>query len=163
GANAHVIVEEYHSFPVATSYDGPFLFVLSAKNEDRLREYAQQLLTFLGSEQSLALNIADLVYTLQTGRVAMEERLALEIGSLEELKQKLEYFLAGRTDIEKLYRGNIKRDKAELAALTGGAKAADNLLYAWSKGLAVDWHQQYAALREGKPRRISLPGYPFMK
>ncbi|MCP4992737.1 MAG: SDR family NAD(P)-dependent oxidoreductase, partial [Gammaproteobacteria bacterium] len=59
GANAHVVLEEYVNQGAGVKYtsaslstsqvssEGPQLIVLSAKNEERLREYAAKLLAFL--------------------------------------------------------------------------------------------------------------------
>lgn len=53
GVNAHVIIEEYRRAPVSVSdHLTPQLFVLSAKNEERLRVYAKQMLHYLKSVSS---------------------------------------------------------------------------------------------------------------
>ncbi|HZG80909.1 MAG TPA: beta-ketoacyl synthase N-terminal-like domain-containing protein, partial [Brevibacillus sp.] len=54
GANAHVIVEEFDSEAIAsvTNQQEPQIIVLSAKNDERLKEYARKLLVFLEKEQA---------------------------------------------------------------------------------------------------------------
>ena len=102
GTNAHVVVEEYEE-EVRGEGSGvrgePQLIVLSAKNEDRLKAYAASIVNYLANENrkssdqtadkskienppdrrraSRKSTIEDIAYTLQTGRKAMEERLAL--------------------------------------------------------------------------------------
>ncbi len=50
GANAHLIIEEFNT-PVSTvSIDGKGIFILSAKNKERLKEYAQLIIEFLNAE-----------------------------------------------------------------------------------------------------------------
>ena len=66
---------------------GPCVFTLSARNEDRLREYVDRLLTYLRGEQGI--DLANLCYTLQVGREAMEERLAIVISEVTELIDRL--------------------------------------------------------------------------
>ena len=52
GSNAHVIIEEYEAEETAALKERKdYLFVLSAKNETRLREYAQRLYGFIKSEK----------------------------------------------------------------------------------------------------------------
>jgi acyl transferase domain-containing protein len=80
GTNAHIVVEEYlpvtndarTTVPVTTST--PILFVLSAKSEERLKRYAENIKYWLESNGDV--DLADMAYTLQTGREAMEFRLA---------------------------------------------------------------------------------------
>ncbi|WP_132147702.1 SDR family NAD(P)-dependent oxidoreductase, partial [Luteibacter rhizovicinus] len=170
GANAHVVIEEYVPPVVPHAASGPALIVLSARHEDRLREQVQLLLAAIASNADIAL--ADLAYTLQVGREAMEERLGLVVNSLSELREKLGAYAAGETVIDELYRGQVKRNKDALAALAGDddmgtiveawiAKGKfGKLLDLWVKGLAFDWQRLYGANR---PRRISLPTYPFAR
>ena len=177
GANAHVIIEEYAESQTAEnrpykSYK-TYIIVLSAKNEDRLKEIAKNLLTFLTVNHQLStVDLGDLAYTLQVGRDAMEARFALAVKSLQELKDKLKSFAEGLDDIEDLYRGQVKKNKDALAAYAGDEDMANTidawvrkgkytkLLDLWVKGLVFDWKKLYG---ESKPRRISLPTYPFAR
>jgi polyketide synthase PksN len=110
GSNAHLIIEEY--IPEAPerpiikiSSANPAVIVLSAKNEERLREVVHNLLHAIEERKLSDTDLADLAYTLQIGREAMEERLAIIVASINELKEKLNGFLEGRSDITDLYRG----------------------------------------------------------
>jgi acyl transferase domain-containing protein/ubiquinone/menaquinone biosynthesis C-methylase UbiE len=184
GANAHLVIEEYiprdpESPPIAVTTRDPAIIVLSAKNEERLREQVQQLLAAAAntsSEQQFSNHIlADMAYTLQVGREAMEERLGVIVGSIKELREKLEGFLENREGIENLYRGRVKRNKETLAVFTADEdlqQAIDGwiskrkyakLLDFWVKGLILDWNKFYEGGKPGKPRRISLPTYPFAR
>ena len=175
GANAHVVIEEYMEPQTAGNRSSnsceTYPIVLSAKNEDILKEIAKNLLTFLtGNRQPATLNLHEVAYTLQVGREAMEERLAINVRSLKELESKLKDYVSGKDDIENLYRGQVKRNKGALAVLGADedmAKTIDawitkrkyaKLLDLWVKGLSFDWNKLY---REPKPRRMSLPTYPF--
>ena len=173
--NAHVVIEEYRD-PIAapTVLDGPALIILSARQEERLREYAQRLLRFLDTPANVAqVALADLAYTLQFGREAMDERLGIVAHSLDELREKLRAYVAGDAVIDELYRGQVKRNKEALAAFAGDddmptiveawlAKGKHGkLLDLWTKGLSFDWQRLYTADR--RPRRISLPTYPFAR
>ncbi|MEA2959171.1 MAG: polyketide synthase PksN, partial [Alphaproteobacteria bacterium] len=175
GVNAHIVIEEYvapERPPVAgPSAERPAIIVLSAKNEDRLRERVEQLLSAI--ERGLGeADLADVAYTLQVGREAMEARLGVIAASMTLLKQKLQAWLAAEPGIEDLYRGQLKREKDALAVFAADEELQEavakwvergkygKLLELWVKGLAVDWSTLYGA---AKPRRISLPTYPFAR
>ena len=171
GVNAHVVLEEYtapEATPTAT--DGPVAVVLSARNDERLREQVQRLSVFIDSPENAALDLHDLAYTLQVGREAMEERLGVVVGSLVELRDRLERHLAGHAGADELHRGQVRRNREAMAALAvdqdmAGTAARwveqrdlDALLELWVKGYAVDWNGLH---RDRRPRRLSLPTYRF--
>lgn len=175
GSNAHMIVEEYIPPPRVKekpSSELPALIVLSAKNEDRLKERARQLLTAIDSRDLGDEDLLDVAYTLQVGREAMEVRLGLLVSSMLELKLKLSEFIGGESRIESLYRGEMKRERDALALFAVDEDLQEavrkwiargkfgKLLELWVKGLTFDWAQLYA---ERHPNRISLPTYPFAK
>jgi len=173
GVNAHVIIEEYLPKPnpkpaKAPSYTGgtPAIIILSGKNESRLREQAVNLKKFLESHPDA--DLYDIAYTLQIGRTAMEERLAWIVNDREELKAGLTDYLEGRT--ANLLSGNSKKDKADLL-LEGAAgkayletavrnKESRSIARLWVKGVRIDWSLLYP---DAKPRKISLPTYPFAR
>ena len=117
-------------------------------------------------------DIASLAYTLQVGREAMESRLAVmaRVDGGAGLEAEGDH-LAGKSGIEELYRGEVRREKEALSVLAGEdiAPIVDGwvekgrhgkLLELWVKGLSFDWQRLYG---EAKPRRISLPTYPFAR
>ncbi|WP_247422868.1 SDR family NAD(P)-dependent oxidoreductase [Ralstonia pseudosolanacearum] len=175
GANAHILLEEYRPpqqrRSVATPGARPIL--LSARTPEQLREYARRLAAFLAAGPAEAGHdprqyLDDLAYTLQIGRDAMEERLALLSDSLADLQRQLADFAAGG---EAVYRGRSQGDSEALSLFRqdedmAAALAAwvdkrkyQKLLELWCRGLAIDWRAFY---RDGRAmRRLSLPGYPF--
>ncbi|QNV57856.1 Polyketide synthase PksN [Paenibacillus polymyxa E681] len=175
GSNAHVIIEEYiaeEKMPMSVTAQNPAIIVLSAKNEERLKKQAERLLAVMREGQQSESSLADVAYTLQVGREAMEERLAVIAGSMQELVDKLEGFLEERDGIPELYRGQVKRNKEALTALIEdedmekmiaawiGKRKYSKVVDLWVKGLAMDWNMLYG---DAKPRRISLPAYPFAR
>ena len=150
---------------------GPFLIVLSAKNEERLKEASMNLHAYLTSSLTpRPVHLNEMAYTLQVGREAMEERLAIIVRSVEELVRKFKDFLNEQDGIEDLYYGQVKHNKSTLAVFRADedmTNAIDTwvskgkygkLLDLWVKGLSFDWNKLYG---ETKPYRISLPTYPF--
>jgi acyl transferase domain-containing protein/aryl carrier-like protein len=171
GANAHVLIEEHEAppRPPAGATLQPAMVVLSARTEDALRQQVLRLLAWLAAQPGVALD--ELAYTLQVGREAMEERLAVVADSVQQLQGRLQAQLRGEP-VQQLYRGQARRHKELLSLLDGDEDMAqlvsawaskgryDKLLELWAKGHAVDW----SALHGGRvPRRISLPTYPFAR
>ncbi|WGV58343.1 SDR family NAD(P)-dependent oxidoreductase [Brevibacillus brevis] len=177
GSNAHVIMEEYipeeqKQSSLKITPQNPAIFVLSAKNAERLYEIVQQLLAFIQEHSLSDEHLADMAYTLQVGRVAMEERIAVIAGTMKELQQKLTAYVKGQEHIADLYRGQVNRNQEMLDILTSDDELEETiarwmergkyskLLDLWVKGLSIDWNKLY---QEEQPGRISLPTYPFAK
>jgi amino acid adenylation domain-containing protein len=177
GSNAHIILEEYRKKDKGSKtknekFQPPYLLVLSAKDEECLKIQASRLLTEIRRRQFTNNHLPEIAYTLQTGREAMEERIGLIVGQMEELESRLEDFLAGKRNIESFFRGRIQDNKEMLKVfntdkeLMGAIekwmelKKYSKLLDLWTKGFNFDWNRLYG---EESPGRISLPGYPFAK
>ncbi|ASZ12601.1 non-ribosomal peptide synthetase [Chitinophaga sp. MD30] len=161
GTNAHMILEEYRN-PVTPTIEGPAVVVLSAKNSDRLKEQVANLLRHLTAYPDTQLH--DLAYTLQVGREQMDERIAIVAIDIPSL-------VSGLKGIDGTsFSGNVKKDKTDFV-LEGGAgqayinyaiehKEIRSLAQLWVKGISINWELLYPV---GKPRRISLPAYPFAR
>jgi acyl transferase domain-containing protein/acyl carrier protein len=176
GANAHVVIEEYIAPDGRQSIEvtplSPAVIVLSARDEERLGERVRQLLSFIESGGIEEKELANVAYTLQVGREAMEHRLALLVVSVEDLGQKLARYVAGEDGIEDLHRGEVRRNSDTLDLFTEDEdlqlaiaawmekKKYAKLLDLWVKGLSFDWNRLYGEL---KPCRVALPVYPFAR
>ncbi|ABQ27262.1 SDR family NAD(P)-dependent oxidoreductase [Geotalea uraniireducens] len=175
GANAHVVMEEYQVEKkglCTISKENPAVIVLSAKNDERLKERVKDLSEWVERAGYGDEKLADIAYTLQVGREEMEERLGFTVSTIQELEEKLNRYLKGEVDSFDLYRGQAKRDKetfSQFAIDEDLQKAVDNwiskrkyekLLDFWVRGLSINWNKIYD--RE-KPVRISLPAYPFAR
>ncbi|WP_343672284.1 SDR family NAD(P)-dependent oxidoreductase [Chitinophaga sp.] len=92
GTNAHAVVEE--APPVPASDDGrpAKLICLSARTARSLERYIEKLSAFLSEKEQIQL--ADLCYTLQTGRNAFEYRLSATFRDHGQLRE----LLAGGTE-----------------------------------------------------------------
>lgn len=112
-----------------------------------------------------------IAFTLQTGRVPMEERLGFIVDSLHELEEKLNGFIAGQNSAG-LHRDGTEENKRMLAVFSAdddmetiidawiSKRKYSKLLELWVKGLDIDWAKLYG---DRPPARISLPAYPFAK
>ncbi|TQK74550.1 polyketide synthase PksM [Brevibacillus sp. AG162] len=175
GANVHIVIEEYHEKDrqpeSSIQPQQPKIIVLSAKNEERLFAQVNRLLKAITEEAFSDAHLGDIAFTLQVGREALEERLAVIVRSVGELAEKLTHFAEGAENIAELYRGRVKRnhDTVALFADEDMKKTVETwiakgkyakLMNLWVKGVSFDWNKLYS---NEKPRRISLPTYPFAK
>jgi acyl transferase domain-containing protein/acyl carrier protein len=177
GSNAHLILEEYVGQPPAlpsadTSDPKQCIVPLSARSEERLREYAARLKAFLEtSEPSDGLTLENIAFTLQVGRKEMDTRVAFVAESVPALVAKLASFAEGNTNIAGCYfRKATDRDSASLAADEDFAallqtwvqkQKLSKIAQMWVAGSTIDWTLLRATGRA--PRRISLPTYPFAR
>lgn len=97
GTNAHMVLEEPPRFsvPAVAPGPGPFLVPLTARKPEALRALAASWRDLLAEGPADATDLADLAWTAALRRAHLEHRLALVAATSEELREKLEAFLAG--------------------------------------------------------------------
>lgn len=180
GTNVHILLEEYMPSKQAAvdATQLKQLFVLSAKDAKRLEQFVQQYIEFL-SASDLSLSLSDLVYTSQTGREALNERLAIVASSRKELLDKLS--MVKRSGIKEklgleskeIFGGRVNpAEKNPLASLITADMAHMQLdqsmqtaqwkqvAMLWVNGVSVPWE---AIWQKRSAQRVSLPTYPFAK
>ncbi|AJQ95676.1 SDR family NAD(P)-dependent oxidoreductase [Gynuella sunshinyii] len=169
GSNAHMIIEEYEPVEQAVSSE-PALIVLSAKNPERLREMVHNLLEYTDTHPSTALTA--LAYTLQVGREAMSQRLAMLTQSTQQLADQLRAYLADEQEDDHIWQGEATADDdtvswfgtdADLQSTVSKWMAQQHyakLASLWVRGLNLDWRELYG---DHTPCRLSLPTYPFAR
>ena len=167
GVNACLILEDHLPPPPASAEPaGPQLIVLSARDEERLRLGAERLLQFLSDAPELALD--RIAYTLQTGREAMDARLAFVAADRDDLARTLAACARGE-HVDGVHRGSVA-PHARKRALSPETRERVHALHAhgeldpiaalWAEGEPIDW----AALHAGRPvRPVPLPTYPFAR
>ncbi|MTI27449.1 non-ribosomal peptide synthetase, partial [Fulvivirga kasyanovii] len=173
GVNAHILLEEYIDSKEiqANSITGQYLIVLSAKDKDQLSRRASQLKTYLQQEGSDH-TLADIAFTLQKGREAMEERVAFVVEDINSTIQKLTAIVENKSD-EDIFTGSLKKlsvDNGLIEDLTEIDDFQDILLTRlmskgdirslarlWARGVDIEFEELY----DRKPNRIPLPAYPF--
>lgn len=197
GSNAHLLVQEYAAgmpwtreteagvSPAGMEDDArgadsiakdaaePCIVPLSARTPEQLRESASRLLSFCeGAGAAGRVSLRDLSYTLQVGREAMQERLALIVHTVADLCDKLRTYLADPGSAEDVFQGRLAEDGATLGALAEDAdlretvrvwvdkKKYQPLAQWWANGSRLDWSSLYGDTR---PSRVSLPTYPFAR
>jgi acyl transferase domain-containing protein/SAM-dependent methyltransferase/acyl carrier protein len=172
GTNVHMVIEEYLPAPplLDVQQPGMHLAVLSAGTRETLKNHARKLIDFLGKTRKISL--ADAAYTMQRGREAMEHRLAFTASTLAEVKEKLSAYLEGQTTPGNFHQGCISHDKTTAELLSAGRESEefiriiiqernlDKLARLWVSGVDIPWELLYADT-PAKPKRLSLPTYPF--
>ncbi len=192
GTNAHAIFENYirpEEQVKQSKKDSVQIIPISARNEERLKEYIKALHGFLKNKTEL--DIRNIAYTLQVGRKAMESRVAFLSNNLEDLVRQLELYLdndendnfvekstemgdesALKVTFDKLniITQNINNDN-KITNKTGNHSylsiaslieqgEVKNIAKAWVNGCGINWLLLH---EKEKPSRISLPTYPFAK
>ncbi|MBD8837737.1 MULTISPECIES: SDR family NAD(P)-dependent oxidoreductase [unclassified Paenibacillus] len=170
GVNAHIVIREYvtkHNSSQNIS-NRPQLLIVSAKNRDRLKAYAKRIVEFLS--QTDGITLADVAFTMQTGREEMEERLALVSSSITDAVDMLERFVAGQADLYRCWQGSVSKRKSlqDEHVITYNHPSTDQdsmmeaelhkLAQLWVTGNRIDWSSMDKS--EGQ-RKISIPTYPF--
>lgn len=185
GTNCHVIVEEApeerSSSRLTPQLDEYRLFVLSAQTESALESYVAASLEYLMKHPSL--DLADLCYTLCTGRGHYRYRMAIAVKSVDELLHEMSHFKAmgfkgvqERAQVEAnrycLYAGDSAKSQPEgiraaaettYDAFASSSDKGDLALCAelgrlYVQGATIPWDRLY---RQERRRRLSFPAYPF--
>jgi amino acid adenylation domain-containing protein len=177
GANAHVIISETPSSTsvVASAAQEPLLFVLSAKNKERLATYVQRWIDFLEEYLTQPLeqrsSFENIVYTAQIGRESMPERLAVVVQHAADLLARLQEYARTGAEQDVLFFGNTRADNKAQLMLVNGAEADEivgvfikhnnlrKLAQLWVSGTSIRWQRLYTQSR----MRVSVPTYPFAK
>ncbi len=176
GTNTHAILEQYRAVSATfrtSDMEESGLFVLSARNAQRLRERAKALLDVLVPYREQGGQLNNLLHTLQIGRKPMACRVAFPVEDLDALAQKLSDYLSGDRPVPGIAEGDAKTGDAGLGVLFDTSDEAEQwtrgclekrqwqkLGTLWAHGVHVDWRALYAGRT---PRRVHLPGYPFAR
>ncbi|NQX71853.1 polyketide synthase dehydratase domain-containing protein [Paenibacillus alba] len=179
GSNAHIILEEYSAKESAIAHrpEGKYVIVpISARNNKELKEYCSKILNHCTNWLNGRLQypkhtdiLYSLAYTMQVGREAMEERIALVVNEMSELIDELQKLVVNDLEVNSHYRGNVKKQNQKSNASNFDSRLISRsiengdyhkMAELWTKGAEIDWKLIY----HGKtPKRLSLPTYPFKK
>ncbi|WP_267463943.1 non-ribosomal peptide synthetase [Actinokineospora iranica] len=129
--------------------------LLSAATAPALKAAARNLYEHLADRHAsgAAPAVAEIAYTLQTGRAHLPHRLALTAADIPELLACLRGYLAGRP-VEGMFTAEV--DAALAAARVEPADKYDAVA-SWIEGYHVEWHRYWLP----PSSRVSLPTYPF--
>jgi polyketide synthase PksN len=130
GSNVHMIIEEYENKPCVKRHN-EHIILLSARNAERLKVYAKTLANYLMSDingnSNTTITLDNIAYTLQIGREAMNERLAVHVSSTNELISALNAFIEGNIDERKMFTGNIRKNNSDISLFLEGKEGEANI------------------------------------
>ena len=120
-------------------------------------------------------DLADVAFTLQTGREAMPFRIAIVAEDHAGLIERLAEVVSGKNENTGFYQGNTKERQSTEPLIEGeegrefinsviSKRKFSKLAQLWVAGVAIDWNLLYSAEpQHSRPRRIPLPTYPFAR
>lgn len=158
GTNAHIVLEEAPQLDISKTLRTWHLLTLSAKTETALNRAAANLAGYL--KENPDIDLADVAYTLQVGRMAFGHRMFLVCQNTNEAAAKLEsgkdvstgFYEPGK---ESGPQNNTSIDESFDFDTKEGLSAIGNQ---WLAHVKVDWAQFY---KHARCHRIPLPTYPF--
>jgi polyketide synthase PksN len=180
GTCASVLIEEYEpavaaadTGPGATLPEEPEIVLLSAKDLGRLHVMTRRLLEYLRKHEEIKL--AEVAYTTQLGREAMQCRVAWIVRDRAELLSALEAYVEtrasgaeGANGVTVYFGDGGDHPGVTPASTASGDDVATSRAFAegnlwkvaelWAQGHDIDWSARW----RGRPARMrSLPTYPF--
>jgi acyl transferase domain-containing protein len=170
GTNAHVVIQESGLERIddkekSRRGEGEkdlYLFVLSAKNEQALKDLVQRYLEFFKSNNDYSLE--NICFTASVGRSHFNHRLAILTTSLLELQHQLTAFL--REEIKSgVWSGKVaKQVETEVIQLNPNEftteKSLVEIAQLYVSGKTLDWFSFYPNSGYSK---VALPTYPFQR
>ena len=159
GTNAHVVIEEYvQQKEEQKILQQETIFVFSAKNTTQLKEKATQFITFLENDSQS--DLRSIAYTLLVGREEMNERLVIIAANKNQLKDTLKHYIQGQKG--NYGTTNIRNVSSTLTSKISETNSVLNdAAEKWLMGQKLS--VSILLMDEVKPKRISLPTYPFEK
>ena len=171
GVNVHVVLEAFEPpRRPETGAETEQVIVLSARTPERLAEAASRMASRLEEAGERPPRLADVAFTLQEGREAMEERMAFVVRSVPDAVRLLREAATSPVGGPDLFRGRVSgrrrqtlfdgEEGREFLRIAVEGRKLGKLAQLWATGVPVDW-----SLTRGPERRerISLPGYPFAR
>ncbi|WP_394833367.1 SDR family NAD(P)-dependent oxidoreductase [Pendulispora rubella] len=164
GANAHVVLEAHHADAdlQPTAVEPPFLLVLSARNEEALRQLAARYARTFGGEPDDA-RLYDLCFTAALGRAHHDERLAIVASTAQAFSSLLGAAAQG-LEMPGTFRGRVDAEPVPVEESQDAPKGEGRL------GLLMRLGGRYAV---GSPvrfediypggRTATLPTYPWQR
>ena len=181
GTNVHMVVQSYpreahQAGKQAIREEDPYyLLVFSAKTGEALAEKIKDMVEALQNKDIAGQGLARISYTLLEGRQHFNYRCAIVVQDWEDAVYVLKQ-ASGMEKLPNLFQGKVLREftgqKAiersaqdllqQSRTLSGNKIKYQEILFAlaelYCQGYRMDWQQLFG---DTKPRRISLPTYPF--
>ncbi|WP_054739557.1 SDR family NAD(P)-dependent oxidoreductase [Cellulosilyticum ruminicola] len=174
GTNVHTVVKEAPLKAKYTQVKPAYIFMLSAKTDEQLKQYAETMVKYV--EEHDELEAADISFTLLIGRKHFANRLAFVYRDKEELIRILEGWLSNKQVAVYSNEVNEKKFREKAAVREEGNEYIEQtlrvidsqtyirLLENIAELYAQGYNLRYKELFEGSDYgRTKLPTYPFAK
>jgi acyl transferase domain-containing protein len=153
GTNVHLVLEEAPSPPPSSPPRPAEVLLLSARSAEALERATDALADHLASDGP---PLADVAFTLQTGRRGFSHRRALVCRPQEDAAAAAA--LLRRREPERVLTHEQEAADPSAPATAAGALDPHALANLWLRGGSPDWRAFHAGTRR---RRVPLPTYPF--
>lgn len=180
GTNCHLVLQEYQrqSEEMSKKSTLPQIFTLSARDEKTLIRLVKIYSEYIKSNSNLEL--LDLCFTLNIGRIHFSHRIAFLVKDKTELMEKLSKLCNWQGGLVKesqiYYSGNLTKancksqyketqvsDSEKTFGVSDNIRQLEEMYIICEKyicGENIDWKKVYHGVNT---KRISLPGYPVDK
>lgn len=181
GTNAHVIIQEYEKNNLENKLSNlpAYLFCFSAKSKESLHRYIYKFQKYLNANNQVD-SLANISYTLLTGRSHFKCRIAFIASSINELEHKLTEYLVSNNpeDLlksqlqyakkQKIFKGAVELNQLlKLISIIGKESDVNKEKYTsfleqsallYLEGNDTEWLELFSG---NKYKRIQLPTYSF--
>jgi acyl transferase domain-containing protein/acyl carrier protein len=179
GTNVHMVLESHsRKDDDACNHAAPcYLLAFSAKSVESLQEKISDIIEVFRDGKFRENSLSEVSYTLLEGRFHFAHRCAAVIKDYEDAVFLLQQ-AGGREKRANLFHGKVPRDflgqkplreygnelLARAPACRQDTEGYREILYAiadlYCQGYILDWEKLYG---DARPRRLSLPTYPFAR
>lgn len=167
GNNAHLLVSEVIAEDTVSDIQESLeLFVFSARTAKALEQNCREFCAFLISDAVAGLRLGDIAFTLQAGREAMRQRLAIVAANRKQLLERLQAFVESPRSMgqeDGVFQGTAPAKPSPATGVAGSTwplseEDCKELASRWVSGAPVDWSNLHAGRNLS---RVSLPTYQF--
>lgn len=162
GTNCHIVLEEAPSLVLSKvdHTESNHLFTLSTRDEDTMHRLIREYVDFLETKAELS-RLADICYTVNTGRGRYACRLAVVASSKEDLLAKLKGIATDPKQSSQSMQGvhyNCAVQGEEFRIVEIQDRRIKCAVESYMSEHEVDWEQLYEGI---DVKKVSLPTYPF--
>jgi polyketide synthase PksM len=163
GVNAHVVIEEYQEKSEDLDYANMnqiYLIPISSKSPEQNHEYIERILQYMKKDMN-STSLQSIAYTLQTGRMEYECRVAFLVKDKNEFIDSLQQYLTSEMETKNTFIGRFEKKKGDkIKKIQANRSTLNETAIEWVNGAEIDWYSLYPV---EVPKKISLPTYPFAK
>jgi acyl transferase domain-containing protein/acyl carrier protein/NAD(P)-dependent dehydrogenase (short-subunit alcohol dehydrogenase family)/2-polyprenyl-3-methyl-5-hydroxy-6-metoxy-1,4-benzoquinol methylase len=181
GTNAHVLLEEFVEKNGSNVVEDHYLIVFSARSKDSLQAYLRHFADWLEASELQEIGqkktLQSVSYTLQVGKVQMQERIAFIVSTLSELKNRIVQLNNAYPHTAQGKSNGINYGAAQQCSISGShvqlalpptSNREEMFSFSYLNAISVQWAGGvdfgFGDLwRKSSAKKMSLPTYRFKK